>query len=100
MTRFDLEDIKKYWCYDDILKNHHNISIKELKNNIVRIVISDKYGVDATFYVKPYKYDFDGFSISGFSVLDRHLDITSELEYTDTLNECIKGALYYYNTRY
>lgn len=64
------------------------------------MTIFDKYGVNATFYIKQYNYNFDDFSISGFDVFDRHIKITEELEFTDSINDCIKGVLYYFNTRY
>lgn len=98
MQKIDLESIKNYWCYEDIKKNN-NINIKELKDRI-RVNIYDKYGVNATFYIKQYNYNFDSFSISGFNVFDKDINITEELEFTDSINDCIKGVLYYFNTRY
>jgi hypothetical protein len=98
MKKLDLEMIKNYWAYQEVVKNY-KVSIKETKDG-ARVTISDKYGVEAMFSINYYSYDLDTFTVEGYSVYDRHYNITEELEYTENINDCVKGSIYYFNTRY
>lgn len=96
------EIITKYWAYNDIESHGYKISFKDTKDSVI-VNISDKYGVQARFKIKSYKYNLDTFDIKGYSIYDITnciRDITNELEYTETLEDCVKGVLYYFNTRY
>jgi hypothetical protein len=98
MKKLDLEVIKNYWAYQDVSKNY-KINVKETKDG-ARVTISDKYGVEAMFSIKHYNIKLDTFTVEGYQIYDRHYEITSELEYTENINDCVKGCIYYFNTRY
>lgn len=98
----DIDTIKKYWAYEEIISHGYKITFKDIKDG-VRVSISDKYGIEASFKVKSYRYDLDTFSVDGYNVYDitnGNKDITEALDYTETIEDCVKGALYYFNTRY
>jgi hypothetical protein len=98
MEKLNLEQIKNYWAYQDVSKNY-KINIKETKDG-ARVTISDKYGVEAMFKVKRYSYNLDTMTVEGYSVYDRADNITEELDYSENINDCVKGCIYYFSTRY
>jgi hypothetical protein len=98
MEKLNLENIKKYWAYQNVAKNH-KVTIKETKDG-AKVTISDKYGVEAMFNIKYYCYDMETFTVEGYSVYDSNYNITDKLEFVDTINECVKGCMYYFDTRY
>ena len=95
--KVNLETIKKYWCYNDISKNY-NIKIKELKNS-VNVFINYLDGVK--FEIEKINVNNENlFIIFDTTNKDYKKNITNCLEYIDTIEDCIKGCLYYFNTRY
>ena len=93
------EDIKKYWCYEELKKRNYNIKIEEKKRQ-VKVSIISKYDC-YTFTIKNYNYNLDTITISGYNVYDMQgYDITNYLEFTETIEDCVKGVLYHFYTRY
>ena len=78
MKKLNLEEIKKYWAYEEVSKNY-KINIKETKES-VQVTISSKYGVEAMFSVKHYLYETDTLRIEGYDVYDKDYKITNSRE--------------------
>ena len=95
------DSIKKYWCYGEITKNGYKISISRKKNtyNAFNYYISIKFS-DGDAYADFKIIEFNDEMGNNFLVYNNDMIINEEMDYTDTLDNCIKGCLYYFYTRY
>lgn len=87
---------KDYWCYKEIREYGHKVEVKQGEKGVEVII---------RFYDDDIYTDF---LIEEFYVLDEKMlvvtnqgeDITECLEFTQTIEECVKGCLYYFWSRY
>lgn len=91
------ETIKNFWATQEIIERGYKIKITRKYGNAT-VEIKTNGSTDAKFEIIHYEYkDFD---LEGYSVYDGFDEITEYLDFTDTLDECINGCIYYYYTRY
>lgn len=98
------DSIENSWQYQRIKELEYDIEISDINDNetIVTIYFPDG-DIYAKFSVKKVVFDDDDFE-EMFSIYDITNDykdnITDEVDYTGTYDECIVSCLYYFLTRY
>lgn len=95
------EKIKNYWCYGEITKNGYKIAVSRKKNtyNGFNYNVSIKFS-DGDAYADFKIVEFNDEMGASFLVYNNDMVINEEMDYTDTLEDCINGCLYYFHTRY
>ena len=89
-----------FWAYKDTIKNYNvDVNANESTGTASIYIYFDDGDVYAHFEIT-YPQDFDDYLVYDVSESGRKKSITGDLEYSQTLNDCICSCFYYFQTRY
>ena len=101
----DLGNYQDFWAYQDVVKNCP-ADVKQEGNDVIITIWYDKEKGDVytTFRIS-YVPDEDNPKWSGYLVknIDDYGDkstINDELDFTNTMQNCIESCFYYFSTRF
>ena len=87
------DDVKQYWAYKEIKKNKYKVELLKDKENNIIIKIKDYINdLITTFKIVEFENML-------FIYNDNEL-INDEVDFTNTVDECVKSSIYYFSTRY
>ena len=87
------DDVQEYWAYKDIKKNKYKVELLKDKENNIIIEIKDYINnLITTFKIVEFENML-------FIYNDNEL-INDEVDFINTVDECIISSIYYFSTRY
>lgn len=93
------ETIRNYWGTQEVLDRGYQIRI-EREEELVTITIGDEEWY-TKFFIGHNKFEDDEwysvYHSNGWA--NKRFNITEELEFTNSFDECIKGCMYYFITK-
>lgn len=100
------EKVLNYWAAEEVLKNGYKLKLKKSKSLKDRNVYSFKIlfpdgDVYANFEIVEFFPEAELNETKNSYIIKEFSEyITEELEFTDSLNECLESCIYRFYTRY
>ena len=92
-----LPDYKEYWFYNDTKSVGYEIVVEITSDGDAIVSIHFPDGdLYTDFFIEKIVLDYKTF----YMIHNGEEIINEELDFTDTLNDCICGCFYYFATRY
>lgn len=87
---------KDYWCYKEIIEYGYIVDVKKEKEEVELTIKFDDGDTYTSFLIK----EFEVLGDKMLMVYNEDEDITECLDFTQTIDECIKGCLHYFWSRF